>query len=220
MLSIFFSRMGEMMKFRKNKVKREHGIIQDALEWLEELSRYSEVTDIIPGVIQVSRSPERGIVYKYETQTGCKILLKSNGSIQEAFIVTKNPEFVRSWVENRFPPVSDKEQEQNLDSSKKVSTKQNPNSVKKQNPSIVNKTLMSKTSENQNRSSYKPNNEKAKARKKGLDKSSKSEKRLEEKYLKLDTDSSNLGQRINAKTLQALRALQKDLNPASIRRKK
>lgn len=220
MLSIFFSRMGEMMKFRKNKVKREHGIIQDALEWLEELSRYSEVTDIIPGVIQVSRSPERGIVYKYETQTGCKILLKSNGSIQEAFIVTKNPEFVRSWVENRFPPVSDKEQEQNLDSSKKVSTKQNPNSVKKQNPSIVNKTLISKTSENQNRSSYKPNNEKAKARKKGLDKSSKSEKRLEEKYLKLDTDSSNLGQRINAKTLQALRALQKDLNPASIRRKK
>jgi hypothetical protein len=220
MLGIFFSRIGEVMKFRKNKVKREHGIIQDALGWLEELSRCSEVTDIIPGVIQVSRSPERGIVYKYETQTGCKILLKSNGSIQEAFIVTKNPEFVRSWVENRFPPVSDKEQEQNLDSSKKVSTKQNPNSVKKQNPSIVNKTLISKTSENQNRSSYKPNNEKAKARKKGLDKSSKSEKRLEEKYLKLDTDSSNLGQRINAKTLQALRALQKDLNPASIRRKK
>ncbi|KLU61201.1 hypothetical protein CEB3_c24210 [Peptococcaceae bacterium CEB3] len=90
------------MKYRKNKVKREHGIIQDALAWLEELSRYPEVSDIIPGVIEISRSPERGIVYKYQTQTGCKLLLKSNGSIQEAFVVTKNPAWVRDWVEKRW----------------------------------------------------------------------------------------------------------------------
>lgn len=91
------------MKYRRNKVKREHGIIHDALNWLEELSQCAEVTDIIPGVIEVSRSPEKGIVYKYQTQTGCKLLLKSNGSIQEAFVVTKNPDIVKQWIKHRFP---------------------------------------------------------------------------------------------------------------------
>ena len=92
------------MKYRRNKVKREHGIIQNGLPWLESLGLLPEVTDIIPGVIDVSRSSERGIVYKYATQTGCKLLLKSNGSIQEAFVVTKNPACVQEWVEKEFPP--------------------------------------------------------------------------------------------------------------------
>ena len=94
------------MKFRRNKVKREHGIIQNALLWLEKLGRLEEVTDIIPGVIDVSHSSERGIVYKYETQTGCKLLLKSNGSIQEVFVVTKEPACVQAWVKQEFPPDS------------------------------------------------------------------------------------------------------------------
>lgn len=94
------------MKHRRNKVKREHGIIQNALYWLERLSCLAEVTDIIPGVIDVNRSSEKGIVYKYETQTGCKLLLKSNGSIQEAFVVTKYPERIQAWVTKEFPPNS------------------------------------------------------------------------------------------------------------------
>ena len=97
---------GAGLKYRRNKVKREHGIIQNALEWLENLGRLSEVIDIIPGVIDVSHSSERGIVYKYETQTGCKLLLKSNGSIQEVFVVTKNPKCVLEWVKQEFPPDS------------------------------------------------------------------------------------------------------------------
>lgn len=117
------------MKYRRNKVKREHGIIQNALLWLENLGRLSEVTDIIPGVIDVSHSSERGIVYKYETQTGCKLLLKSNGSIQEVFVVTKNPACVEEWVKKEFPPdppppVSQIISESNLKSlsKKKLST--------------------------------------------------------------------------------------------------
>jgi hypothetical protein len=94
------------MKYRRNKVKREHGIIQNALLWLENLGRLTEVTDIIPGAIEVIHSSERGIVYKYETQTGCKLLLKSNGSIQEVFVVTKNPACVQDWVKKEFPPDS------------------------------------------------------------------------------------------------------------------
>ncbi|ADY56251.1 hypothetical protein Sgly_1955 [Syntrophobotulus glycolicus DSM 8271] len=89
------------MKFRRNKVKREHGILEKALEWLEELSKLPEVTDIIPGVIDVTHSSESGPVYKYETATGCKILLKSGGSVQEAFIVTKNPKAIKKWIETR-----------------------------------------------------------------------------------------------------------------------
>jgi len=91
------------MKYRRNKVKREHGIIQNALLWLENLGRLVEVVDIIPGVIDVSHSSERGIVFKYETQTGCKLLLKSNGSIQEVFVVTKDPNRVQEWVQQEFP---------------------------------------------------------------------------------------------------------------------
>lgn len=94
------------MKYRRNKVKREHGIIQNALPWLENLARLSEVIDIIPGVIDVSHSSERGIVYKYKTQTGCKLLLKSNGSIQEVFVVTKNSAHVEEWIKKEFPSYS------------------------------------------------------------------------------------------------------------------
>jgi hypothetical protein len=86
------------MKFRRNKIKREHSIIKGALDWLEDLSKNREVTDIIPGVIDVTRSKERGITYQYETPTGCKLLLKKGGSIQEVFVVTKKPQFVQKWV--------------------------------------------------------------------------------------------------------------------------
>lgn len=87
------------MKYRHNKIKREHGIIENALEWLQELSVNPEVSDIIPGVIDVTHSPEKGIVYKYETATGCKLLLKSNGSVQEVFVVTKSSDVVKEWVQ-------------------------------------------------------------------------------------------------------------------------
>jgi len=86
------------MKFRQNKIKREHSIIDGALDWLVDLSKNREVTAIIPGVINVTNSKERGIVYKYETATGCKLFLKNDGSIQEAFVVTKNPSAVEAWV--------------------------------------------------------------------------------------------------------------------------
>jgi len=86
------------MKFRRNKIKREHSIITGALDWLEDLSKHREITDIIPGVIDVTNTRERGAAYQYETPTGCKILLKNGGSVQEAFVVTRNPEVVKDWA--------------------------------------------------------------------------------------------------------------------------
>lgn len=90
------------MKYRHKKIKREHSIIKGALDWLEDLSLNREVTDIIPGVIDTTRSRERGVFYQYETPTGCKLLLKNNGSIQEAFVVTKNPHIVKEWVKKKM----------------------------------------------------------------------------------------------------------------------
>jgi len=109
---------------------------------LEDLSKNSFVTDIIPGVIDVTHSPERGVVYKYETPTGCKLLLKSGGSIQEAFIVTKNPEAVQKWVtrimeelsmmESSLENITSKEEREN-DSSANINrkTKINPKKAPK-----------------------------------------------------------------------------------------
>jgi Predicted metal-binding protein len=130
------------MKFRRNKVKREHGLIQNALPWLENLSLLSEVTDIIPGVIDVSHSSERGVVYKYKTRTGCKLLLKSNGSIQEVFVVTKNPACVEEWIKTQFPSDSClptcSEQEQNENKSS-FSKKKMTNKIRKSKESLENK---------------------------------------------------------------------------------
>ncbi|NLI91806.1 MAG: hypothetical protein GX434_06235 [Peptococcaceae bacterium] len=86
------------MKFRQNKIKREHSIINGGLDWLEELSKKREVTDIIPGVIDITNSRERGIFYQYETPTGCKLFMKNGGAIQEVFVVTQKPEVVQAWI--------------------------------------------------------------------------------------------------------------------------
>lgn len=175
------------MKYRRNKVKREHGIIQDALNWLEELGQCPEVTDIIPGVIEVSRSPERCIVYKYPTQTGCKLLLKSNGSIQEAFVVSKDPESVRKWVEQRFPPMPQKDEQ--------VQTESNI--------------------QNRRKASEDPSKEKLHSRKPYSYKATKPPKNHRQDYsepLELGNQHlPNLGQQLNSNTRQALRALQKEL---------
>lgn len=201
------------MKYRRNKVKREHGIIQNALTWLEELTRCPEVTDIIPGVIEVSRSPERGIVYKYETQTGCKILLKSNGSIQEAFVVTKNPDIVRQWVENRFSTATEKQLNETIEKPSEVKpNKQVQTKIKQASPNYKsNKKNVIHSVRVNPKTPFKSN----------FNQSFRSERRSEEKDLDIgDPDLPNLGQRINAKTQQALRALQKDLKQPNTRRKK
>lgn len=189
------------MKYRRNKVKREHGIIKDALNWLEELTQNPEVTDVIPGVIEVSRSPERGIIYKYETKTGCKLLLKSNGSIQEAFVVTKNPEWVKLWVEERFP------------SDVKRSDKQNPN-IQKQSAKNVTKyeELCGRKKENfitalkQNSSKLK-HNKKRQNNKRGQDFNSYLPEWLEPDA----TDEMNVEECLDSSTRSALRNLKADL---------
>jgi len=176
-------------------VKREHGIIQNALLWLENLGRLSEVTDIIPGVIEVSHSSERGIVYKYETQTGCKLLLKSNGSIQEVFVVTKEPACVQEWVKKEFPPDSPQLESQIVSESK-------PQLLSRKKLSVVPRKL-------------KPG-QKNKTSTRGLPHSKKRPSRNIHKPSRGDQDSPNLADRLDLATLKALCHLKKSLENAKI----
>jgi len=178
------------MKYRRNKVKREHGISQNALLWLEKLGRLSEVTDIIPGVIDVSHSSQRGIVYKYKTQTGCKLLLKSNGSIQEVFVVTKNPACVQEWVKQEFPPVPSP-------TVSKVTSKSKLQPVKKMNLSNV--PLKSKGGSSNKTST------------RGLRHSQKRSCGRVHKPISSDQDLPNVADRLDLVTIKALGQLKQSL---------
>lgn len=185
---------GESVKYRRNKVKREHGIIQNALLWLENLSRLSEVIDIIPGVIDVTHSSERGIVFKYETQTGCKLLLKSNGSIQEVFVVTKDPTRVQEWVKQEFPPQAPAISKSNL-------------------PSVPRKPLPSVSKKSKQGLQHK-------ASPGGLHRSKKRSRIKDPQLILGDQENPNVAARLDSTTLKALSHLKKSLEYAKIQNAK
>ncbi len=90
------------MKYRKNKIKTEHSIIKGLRRFLEDnVSDLDHVTGIIPGEIKVGRATGENISvsYKYNTRTGAKLIARSGTSVQEVFVVTKNPEGLREVIE-------------------------------------------------------------------------------------------------------------------------
>ncbi len=91
------------MKYRKNKIKTEHSIIKGLRRFLEDnVSCLDQVTGIIPGEIKVGRSTGENLSvgYKYNTQSGAKLIARSGTSVQEVFIITKNPEQLKSVIES------------------------------------------------------------------------------------------------------------------------
>ncbi len=80
-------------KYRSNKIKKEHTIIEDILPLLESISIYPEIKSIIPGRIN-QRSSSSGLKaylqIKYNTNSGLKLLAKNSSSVQEVFVVTKD----------------------------------------------------------------------------------------------------------------------------------
>lgn len=83
-------------KYRSNKIKQEHSIIEDVLPLLETVAELSLVKSIIPG--RINRRKGSGIQpyiqLKYNTPTGIKAIAKNSSSLQEIFIVTDQPEEV------------------------------------------------------------------------------------------------------------------------------
>lgn len=78
-------------KYRSNKIKKEHTIIEDILPLLESISIFPEIKSIIPGRIN-QRSSSSGLKaylqIKYNTSSGLKLLAKNSSSVQEVFVVT------------------------------------------------------------------------------------------------------------------------------------
>ncbi|MFN3598580.1 MAG: DUF2103 domain-containing protein [Aquificaceae bacterium] len=83
-----------MGKYRKNKIKLEHHLLEGLEDYLKSLSQLSSVKAIIPGVItrQQGGRGSKGLFLKYRTQTGYKLLYKNGTSVQEVFVVCENPE--------------------------------------------------------------------------------------------------------------------------------
>lgn len=80
-------------RHRQNKVKREHTIIEGLLPLLQRAGELDEVTSITPGRISPrARSGATGLFFQYKTDTGLKLIGRSNTAVQEVFVVTDDPE--------------------------------------------------------------------------------------------------------------------------------
>jgi len=76
-----------MPKHFKRGVKREHHLLKGIEKALEEISALKGVKKVIPGRIYSSDSRGFEIKVVRETLTGLKLLAKSDGSVQEIFLV-------------------------------------------------------------------------------------------------------------------------------------
>ena len=72
--------------FRKG-VKREHHFLRGLEKPLEEIASIPGVKKVIPGRIYASDSRGFEIKVSRETKSGLKLIAKSDGSVQEVFLV-------------------------------------------------------------------------------------------------------------------------------------
>ncbi len=94
------------MKHRKNKIKRQHGIIKGLKKFLEQnVSSLDSVEGIIPGRIKVGKTPGENLIvtYQYSTVSGAKLIGRSGTSVQEVFVITNNPDELKEVIEKNFP---------------------------------------------------------------------------------------------------------------------
>ncbi|MBP1911269.1 DUF2103 domain-containing protein [Thermococcus stetteri] len=88
-----------MPKHFKRGVKREHHFLKGLEKPLEEIASIPGVKKVIPGRIYASDSRGFEIKVTRETQTGLKLVAKSDGSVQEVFLVVDKADRERVWRE-------------------------------------------------------------------------------------------------------------------------
>ena len=90
-----------MPKHFKKGVKREHHFLKGLERPLEEIAQIPGVKKVIPGRIYASDSRGFEIRVSRETKTGLKLIAKSDGSVQEVFLVVDkgDRERVREEIE-------------------------------------------------------------------------------------------------------------------------
>ncbi|NJE26261.1 hypothetical protein E3E22_06425 [Thermococcus sp. MV5] len=95
-----------MPKHFKRGVKREHHLLKGIEKVLEEISALKGVKKVIPGRIYSSDSRGFEIKVVRETLTGLKLLAKSNGSVQEIFLIIDKAD--REKVSKEILQISEK----------------------------------------------------------------------------------------------------------------
>ncbi len=77
------------MKYFKWKIKKEHNILNEFKDFLEELEKIKEIKKIIPWRIsrKQSWSSLEKVSFSYFTISGLKLNLKKGSTAQEVFIV-------------------------------------------------------------------------------------------------------------------------------------
>lgn len=80
------------MKYFQWKIKKEHHILKEFEDFLEEISRFEEIQKIIPGRIsrQQKWSSHKKVSFSYFTNSWLKLKIKKWATAQEIFIVCKN----------------------------------------------------------------------------------------------------------------------------------
>ena len=94
------------MKYRKNKIKRQHSIIKGLKKFLEHnVSSLDSVEGIIPGRIKVGKTPGENLIvsYQYSTISGAKLIARSGTSVQEVFVITNDPNKLNKVIKENYP---------------------------------------------------------------------------------------------------------------------
>ncbi|WP_297476011.1 DUF2103 domain-containing protein [Thermococcus sp.] len=93
-----------MPRHFKKGVKREHHFLKGLEKPLEEIAAIPGVKKVIPGRIYASDSRGFEVKVSRETKTGLKLIAKSDGSVQEVFLVVdrKDREAVKDAISAMF----------------------------------------------------------------------------------------------------------------------
>jgi hypothetical protein len=85
-------------KYRQSKIKRKHHVVKELEPGLAYLSGLMAVDGIITGPIHPKTGGKMGFSFQYWTPSGFKLLGRSSGAVQEAFVISTRPqEVVRSF---------------------------------------------------------------------------------------------------------------------------
>lgn len=96
-----------MSRYRVNKVKRMHSIVEGVLPLLEEIAAHPAVSQVTPGRInQKRRGTDRRLAFQYLTDSGFKLMAHTPQAVQEVFVVTAAPDDVLAYLTERklLPP--------------------------------------------------------------------------------------------------------------------
>lgn len=92
------------MKFRKNntsKIKYKHSFIKGLQKFLEKIEHWEEIQSINPGIIEPTKTHGNFVFQiQYNTKIGIKALVKSDGAVQEVFIISNQIEELLKKLKN------------------------------------------------------------------------------------------------------------------------